>query len=80
MVDANLPQLSSQMLQLKVGDRNLPWCLRKGGLQLLHLLGNQVELPQFDLRDAQDIYELFVFFSDFYPSEVIEARQIGFTF
>lgn len=46
----------------------------------MHLLGNPIELPQFDLRDAQDVYELFGFFSEFYTPEVIETRQIGLTF
>lgn len=80
MIEVGLMQVCGQLLQVRLGDRNLPWCLRKGALQLLHLLGNQVELPQFDLRDAQDIYELFGYFGELYPQDVIEARQIALTF
>jgi hypothetical protein len=56
MIESGLIDVSNQLLNAKIGDRTLPWCLRKGALLMLHLLGNNPDLPEFDIRDANDIF------------------------
>lgn len=63
MISNGVEQLSEKILNLKMGDRTLPWSIRKEALNLLKMLGNNVELPQFDPRDANEIFELLPFFS-----------------
>lgn len=80
MIENGVLEVSNQLLNVKLGDRTLPWCLRKGALTMLHLLGSQPELPEFDIRDAADLFDLIFFFGDHYPQELVEARHISLIF
>lgn len=68
MVESGVLDVSNLMLGAKLGDRTLPWCLRKGALTLVHLLSSTPpDLPEFDIRDAGDLFELFGYFGELYP-------------